>query len=133
MRFRGRRCKANPIVVDGVLYATTTPKLRVIALDAATGKRAVELRREWRTSTSVAVSGNRGVVVTGDRVLFTYRNKLWALDKKNGETDPVVRHRGGPSTCAKGLGAATRETLSVSASTPRCGVRGYAHHRKHGE
>ena len=29
--------ECNPIVVNGVLYATT-PKLRVIALDAATGK-----------------------------------------------------------------------------------------------
>ena len=29
--------QCNPIIVDGVLFATT-PKLRVIALDAATGK-----------------------------------------------------------------------------------------------
>ena len=31
---------------------------------------------------------HRGVVVTGDRVLFTYRNKLWALDKKTGKPIP---------------------------------------------
>ena len=35
--FKGSEMQCNPIVVDGVLYATT-PKLRVIALDAATGK-----------------------------------------------------------------------------------------------
>ncbi|MCI0421462.1 MAG: hypothetical protein L0387_11505 [Acidobacteria bacterium] len=35
--FEGRGCSATLIVVDGVLYATT-PKLRVIALDAPTGK-----------------------------------------------------------------------------------------------
>src|SRR5215216_407340 len=35
--FPGSEMQSNPIVVDGVLYATT-PKLRVIALDAATGK-----------------------------------------------------------------------------------------------
>src|SRR5437588_4736016 len=35
--FRGSEFECNPIVVNGVLYATT-PKLRVIALDAATGK-----------------------------------------------------------------------------------------------
>src|SRR6187549_825243 len=29
--------QSNPIVIDGVLYATT-PKLKVFALDAATGK-----------------------------------------------------------------------------------------------
>ena len=35
--FAGSEMQANPIVVDGVLYATT-PKLRVFALDAATGR-----------------------------------------------------------------------------------------------
>src|SRR5678809_497064 len=35
--FAGSEMQANPVVIDGVLYATT-PKLRVFALDAATGK-----------------------------------------------------------------------------------------------
>ena len=35
--FPGSEMQCNPIVVNGILYATT-PKLRVIALDAATGK-----------------------------------------------------------------------------------------------
>src|SRR4026207_1186425 len=35
--FPGSEMQANPIVVDGVLYATT-PKLRVFALDAASGR-----------------------------------------------------------------------------------------------
>src|SRR4051812_26862018 len=35
--FPGSEMQANPVVVDGVLYATS-PKLRVFALDAATGK-----------------------------------------------------------------------------------------------
>ena len=35
--FKGSELECNPIVLDGVLYATT-PKLRVIALNAATGK-----------------------------------------------------------------------------------------------
>lgn len=34
--FQGSEMQSNPIVVDGMLYATT-PKMRVIALDAATG------------------------------------------------------------------------------------------------
>src|SRR3954451_13839293 len=34
--FPGSEMQCNPIVVDGILYATT-PKARVIALDAATG------------------------------------------------------------------------------------------------
>src|SRR4051794_5385497 len=35
--FKGSEMQSNPIVVDGVLYATT-PRLRVIALDGATGR-----------------------------------------------------------------------------------------------
>ena len=35
--YPGSDIQCNPIVVDGILYATT-PKLRVVALDAATGK-----------------------------------------------------------------------------------------------
>src|SRR5579883_1495500 len=35
--FKDSEMQSNPIVVDGVLYATT-PKMRVAALDAATGK-----------------------------------------------------------------------------------------------
>src|SRR5215212_6953743 len=35
--FPGSEMQANPIVVDGVLYATT-PRVQVFALDAATGK-----------------------------------------------------------------------------------------------
>src|SRR5512141_58851 len=35
--FAGSEMQSNPIIVDGVLYATT-PKLQVFALDAATGK-----------------------------------------------------------------------------------------------
>src|SRR5690242_11933498 len=35
--FQNSEMQCNPIVVDDVLYATT-PKLRVVALDAATGK-----------------------------------------------------------------------------------------------
>ncbi len=36
-QFAGSEMQANPIVIDGVLYATT-PKLCVIALDTASGK-----------------------------------------------------------------------------------------------
>ena len=35
--FKGSEMECNPIVVDGVLYATT-PKLKVIALNAANGQ-----------------------------------------------------------------------------------------------
>src|ERR1044071_7537624 len=35
--FRGSEMQCNPIIIDGMMYATT-PKVRVIALYAATGK-----------------------------------------------------------------------------------------------
>ena len=82
----GTEMQANPIIVDGVLYATT-PRLRVFALDAATG------RELWTFDANGGAPPtsrfrHRGVVVTGDRVLFTYRNKLWALDKRTGKPIP---------------------------------------------
>jgi quinoprotein glucose dehydrogenase len=81
--FPGSEMQANPIVVDGVLYATT-PKLRVIALDAETG------RELWRFDPSGGDTTprrfrHRGVVVSRDRVFFTYRDQLWALDKRTGK------------------------------------------------
>jgi quinoprotein glucose dehydrogenase len=110
----GTEMQANPIVVDGVLYATT-PRLRVFALDAATG------RELWKFD---ANGGNpptsrfrhRGVVVTGDRVLFTYRNKLWALDKRTGKPIPSFGDSGFVDL-REGLGRLAAN-LSVSASTP---------------
>jgi quinoprotein glucose dehydrogenase len=112
--FNGSEMQANPIVIDGVLYATT-PKMRVFALDAATGK---EL---WTfdplpTRTNNTRIRHRGVVVTGDRVLFNYRNKLWALDKKSGK--PITSFgTEGSVDLREGLGRPANN-LSVSSSTP---------------
>ncbi len=112
--FQGSEMQANPIVIDGVLYATT-PRLKVFALDAATGH---EL---WKFDPTNDANANtrfrhRGVVVTGDRVLFNYRNRLFALDRKTGQpiptfgVDGVVDLREGLNRTSTGL--------SVSASTP---------------
>ncbi|MEO8334369.1 MAG: pyrroloquinoline quinone-dependent dehydrogenase [bacterium] len=112
--FKGSEMQANPIVVDGVLYATS-PKLNVFALDATTG------REIWRFDPN---SGNaplsrirhRGVVVTGDRVLFNYRNRLYALDRKTGKPIRSFGDTGWVDLRA-GLGRPV-EGLSVSASSP---------------
>ena len=66
--FEGSEMQANPIVIDGILYATT-PRLQVFALDAATGEQL------WRFDPNPGERAtsrirHRGVVVTGDRVLF---------------------------------------------------------------
>ena len=112
--FPGSEMQANPIVVDGVLYATT-PKLRVFALDAATGKELWTFDANAGNPTTARFR-HRGVVVTGDRVMFTYRNKLWALDKKTGKPIPSFGTDGAVDL-REGLGRPAT-TLSVSASTP---------------
>ena len=80
--FPGSEMQANPVVIDGVLYATS-PRLRVFALNAATGK---EL---WSFDPTLGKPStqrfrHRGVTVSGDRVYFTHRNWLWSLDRMTG-------------------------------------------------
>src|SRR5215510_874931 len=112
--FRGSEMQSNPIVVDGVLYATS-PKMRVFALDAATGKELWSFDANNGRPTTGRFR-YRGVVVTGDRVIFNYRNKLWALDKKTGK--PILSFgTDGAVDLREGLGRPV-EGLSVSASTP---------------
>ena len=112
--FAGSEMQANPIVLDGVLYATT-PKLQVFALDAATGR---ELWRFDPQNGAPATSRirHRGVVVTGDRVLFNYRNRLYALDRLTGKPIRSFGDSGWVDLRA-GLGRPV-EGLSVSASSP---------------
>src|SRR6185312_11897298 len=81
--FAGSEMQSNAIVVGGVLYATT-PTLKVVALDAATG------REIWKFdpgggSSALTRFRHRGVTVYADRVFVTYRSFLWALDKKTGQ------------------------------------------------
>lgn len=112
--FEGSEMQANPVVIDGVLYATT-PRLQVFALNAATGERL------WQfdpTNGQGATSRfrHRGVVVTGDRVIFNYRNRLYALDRTTGTPITSFGDSGWVDLRA-GLGRPV-EGLSVSASTP---------------
>ncbi len=112
--FLGSEMQANPIVIDGVLYATT-PKLRVVALDAASG------RELWSfdPNTIDPRSGryrHRGVVVYRDRVFATQRNNLWALDRVTGKPIPTFG-KDGRVDLREGLGRPV-DGLSVSSSTP---------------
>lgn len=112
--FVGSEMQANPVVLNGVLYATT-PKLHVFALDAATGKEI------WRFDPNngnapAARFRHRGVVVHGDRVIFNYRYKLYALNRQTGRPITSFGDSGWVDLRA-GLGRPVAG-LSVSASTP---------------
>src|SRR5579862_7883796 len=112
--FKDSEMQSNPIVVDGVLYATT-PKMRVVALDAKTG------REIWNFDSSLGDPiqrrfRHRGVTVYKDRVFVNYRQNLWALDRKTGK--PIQKFGDdGRIDLRKGLDRPF-EQLSVSASSP---------------
>jgi quinoprotein glucose dehydrogenase len=112
--FKGSEMQSNPVVVGGVLYATT-PTLKVVAVDAATG------RERWRFDLSGGAAPgarfrHRGVVVHRDRVFVTYRNLLYALSTRDGR--PIAGFgTGGHVDLRDGLGRPA-DTLTVTASTP---------------
>jgi quinoprotein glucose dehydrogenase len=111
--FQGSEMQANPIVIDGVLYATS-PKLRVFALDAETGRELWSF--DPNEGTRPSRFRNRGVVVHNDRVFFTHRSRLWALDRKTGKPIPTFGESGRVDL-RQGLGR-TVDNITVSASTP---------------
>src|SRR5438477_1111171 len=112
--FSGSEMQTNPIVVDGVLYGTS-PKLRVFALDAATGKELWSFDPQNGAPPTSRIR-HRGLVVTGDRVIFNYRNRLYALDRRTGRPITTFGDSGWVDLRA-GLGRPV-QGLSVSASTP---------------
>lgn len=82
---RGYEIQCQPIVIDGVCYATT-PQLKVVAFDAATGE------QHWKfdpfAGTEPVFHANRGVVYwqagADKRILYTAGAYLFALDARTG-------------------------------------------------
>ena len=78
--------QCNPLIIDGVLYGTS-PKLKVFALDASTGREIWKF--DPRISTNFAMNVNRGVTYWTDgkeaRIFFTAGPYLYALDAKTGK------------------------------------------------
>ena len=112
--FEGSEMQSNPIIVDGMLYVTT-PKLRVVALDAATG------REVWSFDPAGGAAPqrrfrHRGVTVHGDRLFFTHRNELWALNRITGKPIAGFGHDGHVDL-REGLDRPA-QSLTVSASSP---------------
>ncbi len=112
--------QANPIVVKGTLYGTS-PQLKVIAVDAATGD------EQWTfdplsdsLDVNLGLNANRGVTYWSDggtgRILFTAGSTLFALDASDGS---LVESFGtdGRADLKQGLGGRA-EDLYVSATSP---------------
>jgi len=91
------RIQCTPIVVDGVMYLST-PRLKVQALDAATGKLrwSYDLFSEMRLRGNPGV--NRGVCYWEDgdekRIFVVIKDQLLSIDAKTGEPDRTFGDNG---------------------------------------
>jgi quinoprotein glucose dehydrogenase len=106
--------QTQPVVIDGALYGVT-PKHKIIALDAATGKLL------WRFDSGLAGRGpNRGVTywAAGDdkRIFAAAQNYVYALDAATGKPIPGFG-RGGRIDLREGLGR-DPQNISVALTTP---------------
>lgn len=86
---RGSSMYSNPIVVDGLMYFTT-PALKAVALDAATGRRVWQFDpTPHHPSQTVLRLRNRGVAywqgAEGRRIFHFVKDRVYALDAKSGE------------------------------------------------
>lgn len=108
--------QCNPIIIDGILYGTT-PKLKVFALDAATGKRLWEFDPEPESQAPKNV--NRGVAWwkkgSDKRILFSSGQDLYAINADNGK---IITSFGdsGKVSLKEGLGERARELYVVATS-----------------
>lgn len=113
--------QANPIVVDGVLYASS-PRLKVFALNAATGEEQWIFDPFAEPDATEASGVNRGVVYwesedgTEKRILFAAGPFLYALDAQTG-TRLATFGEAGRVDLRHGLGREA-DSLFVSSTTP---------------
>jgi quinoprotein glucose dehydrogenase len=111
--------QCNPIVVHGILYATS-PQLKVFALDAATGEHRWTFDPFAAGADEHSLGVNRGVVYweSGDdaRVLMAAGQRLYALAAKTGRPIPTFG-QGGSISLKEGLGERAQR-LYVLSNTP---------------
>ena len=116
--FPGSEMQCHPLIVGGVMYATT-PKLRVVAVDAVTGK------EKWRFDPhdgreKIGHSRARGVTYWADgadhRIFITARHWLYALNADTGQ--PISSFGAdGKVDLREGLGRPARE-MTITSTTP---------------
>ncbi|HWB87565.1 MAG TPA: PQQ-binding-like beta-propeller repeat protein [Bryobacteraceae bacterium] len=117
---QGSEMECNPIIVDNVLYATT-PTLRVIALNAATGKMLWTFDPTESTSRGRGLKAdNRGVAYwssgSDQRIFTVARNNLWAVNAKTGKAIPSFGDEGHVDL-RQGLGR-DPDTVSITSTSP---------------
>ncbi len=111
--------QCNPIIINGVLYATS-PVLNLFALDAATGSEMWVFKPFENEYDSYGMGVNRGVAYWTDgqeeRILYTVKSFLFAVDAKTGKP---IRSFGddGKVSLHKGLGRDV-DDLFISSNTP---------------
>jgi quinoprotein glucose dehydrogenase len=92
--------QCHPIIVGSVLYATS-PKLKVFALDAATGRELWRFDPFGAGAAETSLGVNRGVTFweAGEdkRILVTAGQRLFALDAKTGKPVPTFGTAGSVS------------------------------------
>jgi quinoprotein glucose dehydrogenase len=79
---------ANPIVIDGTMYLST-PSLKAVALDAATGRQKWVFDPAKNNNGVVTRLRNRGVAywkgAEGERIFDFVRDRVYAIDAKSGQ------------------------------------------------
>jgi quinoprotein glucose dehydrogenase len=117
--FPGSEMQCQPVVAHGVMYAAS-PKLRVFALDAATGavKWSFDPNKGAPRPTRTRI---RGLMYweRGDerRIYFAARHWLYALDARTGQPLPAFG-QGGRIDLRQGFRERDPRTLSVGVNTP---------------
>ena len=104
----------QPVIVNGVLYGVT-PKHKVVALNAATGKEI------WRFDSGLAARGpNRGVTYWSSgneqRILVGVQHFIYALDAKTGKLIPSFG-ADGRIDLREGLGRDPQK-IAIALTTP---------------
>jgi quinoprotein glucose dehydrogenase len=108
--------QCNPIIYGGILYATS-PKLKVFALNAATGEEIWTFNPNRQEN--FAANVNRGVTFWQDgpdkRILFTAGSDLFALNAESGKLVSSFGE-GGKVSLKQGLGENTEDKYVVATS-----------------
>ena len=123
--------QSTPLVVDGVMYLIT-PRARVFALDAATGKLIWQYSYAEAHSPLPGIGGvfvqNRGLAVGESKVFFgTVDDHLVALDQKTGRESWMVSVDD-PRQCGCNIGAApliVKDKVVVGGNNGDGAHRGY--------